>query len=56
MLQLIITIAVVWVVREMALPLIFCAFAFWPPLRALWVDVIGRRWRNEEDTAAEEAS
>ncbi len=42
MLQLIFTIAAVFVVREMAVPLIFCAFAFGSPLRAFWTKVTSR--------------
>jgi CDP-diacylglycerol--serine O-phosphatidyltransferase len=34
--QLIFTVAVLFVAPEMAVPLIFCYFAFTPPLRALW--------------------
>lgn len=46
MLQLIVTIAVVVVVKEMAIPLIFCAFAFGAPLRALWTYLIARGWQQ----------
>ena len=41
--QLVFTMAVVFLVQEMALPLIFCFFAFASPLRALWREVIARR-------------
>ncbi|QDU43235.1 CDP-alcohol phosphatidyltransferase [Symmachiella dynata] len=51
MLQLIFTIAAVYVVREMAVPLIFCAFAFGAPLRALWGQIANRGWRNSRTSA-----
>jgi len=41
--QLVFTLAAVYLVREMALPLIFCIFAFFAPIQALWKEV-GGRW------------
>lgn len=43
LIQLVFTLAVVFVVKEMALPLIFCYFAFASPLRAFWTEVAVRR-------------
>ena len=41
--QLVFTLAAIYMAREMAVPLIFCYFAFASPIRALWTEVIGRR-------------
>jgi CDP-diacylglycerol--serine O-phosphatidyltransferase len=41
--QLVFSFAVVFWVHELAVPLIFCYFAFGPPLKAIWTDLIGRR-------------
>jgi CDP-diacylglycerol--serine O-phosphatidyltransferase len=35
-LQIVFAMVLVFVVREMALPVLFCAFAFSSPVRALW--------------------
>ena len=43
LIQLVFTLACVFLVKEMELPLIFCYFAFASPLRALWMEVFGRR-------------
>lgn len=43
MIQLVFTLAVVYMVRELALPLIFGYFAFASPARALWMESVGRR-------------
>jgi CDP-diacylglycerol--serine O-phosphatidyltransferase len=43
LIQLIFTIAAVFLVREMAMPLIFCVFAFTPPVRACWSELVHRR-------------
>jgi CDP-diacylglycerol--serine O-phosphatidyltransferase len=43
LIQLVFTMAVVFVVKEMVVPLIFCYFAFAAPLRALWKEVVSRR-------------
>jgi CDP-diacylglycerol--serine O-phosphatidyltransferase len=42
--QLVFAFAVIFWVHELAVPLIFCAFAFGAPLRSLWQHGIGRRW------------
>lgn len=42
LIQVIFTIAAVFLVREMAMPLIFCVFAFTPPLRAAWSEILHR--------------
>ncbi len=46
MVQLIFTIAIIVAVREMAVPLIFCTFAFGAPLRALWSQIAARGWQK----------
>ena len=43
MIQLVFTLAVVYMVHWLAVPLIFCYFAFTAPLRALWKEVVSRR-------------
>ena len=43
-LQLVIGAALVFIVRELAVPLIFCIFAFGSPVRAAWISV--GRWRG----------
>ena len=40
LIQLVFTGALVYVVREMAIPVIFCYFAFAAPLRVLWTDIL----------------
>jgi CDP-diacylglycerol--serine O-phosphatidyltransferase len=42
--QLVFGLAVVFWVHELAVPLIFCYFAFAPPLKALWVEGVSSRW------------
>src|SRR5262249_24270277 len=42
-LQLVIGMAAIFIVREMAVPLIFCVFAFGPPLRAGWKTISRRK-------------
>ena len=42
--------ALVFIVRELAVPLIFCIFAFGSPVRAAW-SAVGR-WRNGGSSAA----
>jgi CDP-diacylglycerol---serine O-phosphatidyltransferase len=42
LIQVIFTAAIVFVVRE-ALPLIFCVFAFTPPVQSAWREITGRR-------------
>ena len=41
--QLVFGLAVVFWVHELAVPLIFCWFAFATPLKALWMESLGRR-------------
>lgn len=43
LIQLVFTIFVVILVKETAVPLIFCFFAFSAPLRALWTEILARR-------------
>ncbi len=43
LIQAVFAVAVVFMVRELALPLIFCWFAFASPLRVLWTEVFARR-------------
>jgi CDP-diacylglycerol--serine O-phosphatidyltransferase len=53
--QLVFSIAVVFWVHELAVPLIFCYFAFGPPLKSLWTDVIGRRLMRPAPSATPES-
>jgi CDP-diacylglycerol--serine O-phosphatidyltransferase len=46
--QLVFTMAAVYVVREMAIPLIFCYFAFAAPLRAAWSELSRKTFRKVE--------
>jgi CDP-diacylglycerol--serine O-phosphatidyltransferase len=41
--QLVFLLAVVFWMHELAVPLIFCYFAFVPPVKALWRNMVGRR-------------
>lgn len=41
--QLVFALAVVFWVHELAVPLLFCYFAFAGPVKAAWTEVIGRR-------------
>ena len=48
MLLLVFAIAVIFWVHELAVPLIFCTFAFFAPLKWLWTESIsGRLFRGE---------
>jgi CDP-diacylglycerol--serine O-phosphatidyltransferase len=49
--QLIFTVAALFVVREMAVPLVFCYFAFSTPLKVLWVEQISKRIRQVDKPA-----
>lgn len=51
--QLVFTVAVVFIVRELAVPLIFCYFAFASPLRAAWQGAIRRRLRPNGEVTHE---
>jgi CDP-diacylglycerol---serine O-phosphatidyltransferase len=42
--QIVFSLAAVFLVQEMALPLIFGYFAFSAPARAFWTEVVGRRF------------
>ncbi|MGE3317449.1 MAG: phosphatidylcholine/phosphatidylserine synthase [Planctomycetaceae bacterium] len=53
LIQLVFTLAVVFLVPYMALPLIFCYFAFASPLRAAWSELISRRMHPQVDKTAE---
>ncbi len=46
LIQLVFTLAVVFIVRELAVPLIFCYFAFGAPLKSLWTEVVQRKKEN----------
>ncbi len=46
LIQIVFTVAVVFVVHELAVPLIFCYFAFASPLRAAWTAWIVPRFRK----------
>jgi CDP-diacylglycerol---serine O-phosphatidyltransferase len=58
LIQLIFTLAIVFVVRE-ALPLIFCIFAFTPPVRSAWKEITGhglpRKTENPADRVSQKA-
>ncbi len=41
--QLVFTLALIFLVHEMAIPVIFCYFAFATPLRVLWTDILRPR-------------
>jgi CDP-diacylglycerol--serine O-phosphatidyltransferase len=41
--QLVFTLAVIFWVHELAVPLIFCYFAFAAPLKAAWMEAVGHR-------------
>ena len=43
LIQLVFTGALIYLVREMAIPVIFCYFAFATPLRVLWTDILRPR-------------
>jgi CDP-diacylglycerol--serine O-phosphatidyltransferase len=47
LIQIVFTGAVVFSVREMAVPLIFCYFAFASPCRALWQSVISPKTQEQ---------
>jgi CDP-diacylglycerol--serine O-phosphatidyltransferase len=47
MLQIVFATVLVFVVREMALPVLFCAFAFSSPIRALWERYYLKRHQNK---------
>lgn len=47
LIQIVFTGAVIFSVREMAVPLIFCYFAFASPARALWQNVMQRRVQKQ---------
>jgi len=51
LIQIVFTAACVFLVREMALPLIFCYFAFSAPVRVLWNETIARRFSKSEPPA-----
>lgn len=46
--QLVFTFATVFIVRELAIPLIFCFFAFYAPVRALWAKMSQRRLHKSQ--------
>ncbi len=46
--QLIFTLPVIYIVKELAVPLIFFYFAFSSPIRALWTEVVSRRLHKRQ--------
>lgn len=50
LIQIVFTVAVIFIVRELAVPLIFCYFAFASPLRAAWQRVVLPKFRNATPT------
>lgn len=48
--QIVFTVAVVFIVKELAVPLIFCYFAFASPVRAAWQSVARRRFQADAKT------
>jgi CDP-diacylglycerol--serine O-phosphatidyltransferase len=50
LIQIVFTVAVIFIVRELAVPLIFCYFAFASPLRAAWQRVLLPRFRHSTPT------
>jgi CDP-diacylglycerol--serine O-phosphatidyltransferase len=51
-LQLVFGGAVVFWVHELAVPLIFCYFAFASPLRALWLETVAKRFSSSPPAAS----
>ena len=50
--QLVFGMAVVFWVHELAVPLLFCYFAFASPLKAVWMEAAGRRLATSPDTSS----
>ncbi|MBI1314075.1 CDP-diacylglycerol--serine O-phosphatidyltransferase [bacterium] len=50
LIQIVFTVAVIFIVRELAVPLIFCYFAFASPLRAAWQRVVLPKFRHSTPT------
>lgn len=50
LIQIVFTVAVIFIVRELAVPLIFCYFAFASPLRAAWQRVVMPKFRPTPTT------
>jgi CDP-diacylglycerol---serine O-phosphatidyltransferase len=48
--QLVFAAAVIFWVHEVAAPLIFCWFAFTPPIQATWKELAGRYWPRRAET------
>ena len=48
LMQLVFTLAVIYMVNWMAVPLIFCYYAFASPVRALWTEVVSRRLHKSQ--------
>lgn len=46
LIQIVFTVAVIFIVRELAVPLIFCYFAFASPIRAAWQRVVMPKFRT----------
>jgi len=50
-LQLLVAIAGIFIFRELAVPLVFCIFAFGAPLRAGWTAIANRKALGPQDPA-----
>ncbi|MCA9053027.1 MAG: CDP-alcohol phosphatidyltransferase family protein [Planctomycetaceae bacterium] len=53
--QLVFGMAVIFWVHELAVPLIFCYFAFASPLKAVWMETLGRRLTPPRNTPSPSA-
>lgn len=53
LLQLLVAGALIFLMQELAVPLVFCWFAFGAPLRSLWTNVLHRRTGPATSTAPE---
>lgn len=53
LLQLLVAGALIFLMQELAVPLVFCWFAFGAPLRALWTNVLHRRTGTAPSTTPE---
>jgi CDP-diacylglycerol--serine O-phosphatidyltransferase len=52
--QIVFAAAVIYWVHELAVPLIFCWFAFLPPLKAAWCELTGRKPAVAADVEVED--
>ena len=49
LIQIVFTVAVVFITRELAVPLLFCYFAFASPVRAIWQGLVLPRFRRDAE-------